>query len=52
MTKEGQYIWAWAFATGKVEYPFGLDIPRTLDAATIEEISVPWRDEIINKKCL
>jgi hypothetical protein len=49
MTQNGQYIWAWAFATGKVEYPFGLDIPRALTGETIKEASVPWRDDIVNK---
>lgn len=49
MTKEGQFIWAWALATGKVEYPFGLDIPRSLTASTMHDSSVPWRDDIINK---
>lgn len=50
MSKRAVSEWLMMFAFGRTDLMGGLEIPRVIDGKAIEEVSVPWLDEIVNEK--
>jgi hypothetical protein len=51
MSKQGMLAWALMIGMGRTDMLGGLMLPRHLDAATVEAVGVPWKDELVNQTC-